>query len=69
MRALVAALLAASAFTLTTPVASAQDRQLAPYIPLLRTDLKTQRAALSINNMELTEAESGRAILVMLHAW
>jgi hypothetical protein len=58
MRALVAALLASAAFTLTAPIASAQDRQLDHYITLLRTDLKAQRAALIINNMEFTEAES-----------
>jgi Spy/CpxP family protein refolding chaperone len=58
MRALVAALLVASAFNLAAPTVSAQDRQLDPYITLLRTDLKAQRAALIINNMEFTEAES-----------
>jgi hypothetical protein len=58
MKIFVAVLLAASAISLTASLASAQDRELDRYIALLRTDLKAERAALIVNNMELTDAES-----------
>jgi hypothetical protein len=58
MRTLVAALLVASAFTLSAPVASAQVEDIDSYITLLRTDLLAQRGVLIVNNMRFTEAES-----------
>ena len=58
MRTLIVALLGALVFTLTAPVASAQDEDIDSYITLMRTDLLAQRGVLIINNMQFTEAES-----------
>lgn len=58
MRTLVVTLLGALVFTLTAPVASAQDEDIDSYITLMRTDLLAQRGVLIVNNMQFTEAES-----------
>ena len=58
MRTLFVTLLGVLVFTLTAPVASAQNDDLDTYITLLRTDLLAQRGVLIVNNMRFTEAES-----------
>jgi hypothetical protein len=60
MRTLVVAMLVASVFTLTAPIASAQVEDIDSYIALMRTDLLAQRGVLIVNNKQFTKAESDR---------